>query len=127
MPEVIQGTDDPVMLVKGKKGFQQILFIPETVVVEYPFVQVILGGENVVNVYQNPGIQNGQDLQVLKQHVSLRPDDVRGINEEDVVALQGFEQRLIYLLFSNCLSASSLRTDCIGYAMQPVSSAQTTR
>ena len=53
-------------------------------VVHNPLARVIVGQEYVVDVYEGPSADARQDFEELAMHVTTGPQDMTGVDEQDV-------------------------------------------
>src|SRR5215469_1079990 len=86
------------LLVKGKKGLQQVLFRPKPQLVQDCVSRVVGGKKDIVDVDQHAGLQFWQNLQVELHHIAADGYDVAGIDKKNVSAVQAVEEVEINVL-----------------------------
>ena len=79
--QIIEGTYNLPAAVMRKKGFQQVLLIPEYDPLLQPLLQVVFWRKYVMHMDYHTFVETRQYLKILKKDVALGPYDVRGINE----------------------------------------------
>ena len=60
-----RGQENFELRVEAEKRLQQVLLGPEPEVVQHGVARIVGRKKDVMNVHQNPGLEPGEDLQVL--------------------------------------------------------------
>ena len=76
------------LTIAAQKSLKQILFIPKEYFLLKPIRWIIPRRKYVMEVDQNPGVQDRQYFQHFLQNVALGPNHMRRIHEQDIVGLK---------------------------------------
>ena len=79
-------------VIERQKGLEEILLGPEAKISLDEFFRIVKRGKDVVEVDENAGCKPGQNPQTFIQDVAIHGDDMAGIDEQDVVGLEGQEK-----------------------------------
>jgi hypothetical protein len=82
----------------AQKSFKQVLLVPESDFLGYPLVVVVPGRKDVVKMDDYAGCQQREYFENFGEHVALGPDDVRGVNEQDIAPMKFAEHGFINVL-----------------------------
>jgi hypothetical protein len=86
--QVVDRPDDFPVPVLRKKRLQQVLLIPEANCIGQEMLWVIPGRKYVMNLNNNALAEKREQFQVFKQHIPLRPDNMRGVDKQYVIHLK---------------------------------------
>ena len=73
---MVERADDLEFLVEGKKRLDQVLLVPESLILDDPFLDVVARREDVVDVDDDARLEPAEHLQYLEQDVPLGTDHV---------------------------------------------------
>src|SRR5579883_3478530 len=71
--------------VEGEEGLEQVLLVPETVLLEDGVLGIFGRQKDVVDVDDDSGVQAREDLQKLVLNVAADFEHVAGVDEQDIV------------------------------------------
>src|SRR5262245_17425675 len=75
--EIVERGDDLKFAIVGEERLDQVLLVPQPLVVQHPFGDVVARGEHVMDMDQHARLEPAEYLQHFVEHIALRADDVR--------------------------------------------------